>query len=371
MIVQIVVALLVLGIAFYQVVQGMFSALVMVILTVLSAAVAFNFYEPLAAGLLHARQPAYADGAALLGLFILTLLVLRIVSDRFLRGNVVAGVWADRVGGGVCGLITGMVLVGTLMIAAQMLPFGQSILGYRPFDDSLQRDQTLAPFYPDEFTIALVNSLSAGSLSSERKYGQVHDDLLLELFCSRNTGGRHGRVDAPAKAIKNVEAVTIDPDWPHVKKLPRMAADTPTDILVVRVVVGALARDEEDNRWRLPATHFRLVAEDARSYYPLGYLTYVSQELAAERNLPDAGWKLIPAPMGAEHPEVGKLIVTRRWTDKAKSLAVDWVYRLPPKAEPAYLVFRRAAKVVIDGAPPGKPYPQDALTRAGGKRRRR
>ena len=67
MVLIIIAALLVAGIAFFQIIQGLFSALIMTILTILCAALAFTFYEPLAA-LLHSRQAAYADAGALLAL---------------------------------------------------------------------------------------------------------------------------------------------------------------------------------------------------------------------------------------------------------------------------------------------------------------
>ena len=48
MILIVITALFVLGIALFQAVQGLFSALIMSILTILCAVLAFNFYEPLA-----------------------------------------------------------------------------------------------------------------------------------------------------------------------------------------------------------------------------------------------------------------------------------------------------------------------------------
>ena len=65
MVLIILAALLILGIAFYQTVQGCFGAMIMAILTVLCAAVAFNYYEPLG-GLLADRLGAVADPAAML-----------------------------------------------------------------------------------------------------------------------------------------------------------------------------------------------------------------------------------------------------------------------------------------------------------------
>ena len=65
MLLIVVVAALVLGIAFYQVVRGLFSALIMAILSLLCAMLAFNFYEPFAQSLLYSRQPTTADAISL------------------------------------------------------------------------------------------------------------------------------------------------------------------------------------------------------------------------------------------------------------------------------------------------------------------
>ena len=92
MVLIILVSLLVLGIAFYQIIQGLFSAMIMTILTVLAAAIAFNFYEPLG-DLLVGRLGAYAHPAALLALFVIPLFVLRELFDRVIRGNVVMGMF--------------------------------------------------------------------------------------------------------------------------------------------------------------------------------------------------------------------------------------------------------------------------------------
>ena len=124
MILSIIVTILVLAVAFYQVIQGLFSSLIMTILAILCALLAFSSYEPMAAAILYTRQAATADAIALVALFILPLLGLRILTDKLISGNVVFGPWADRIGGGALGLVTGMIMIGVFMVAFQMLPGG-------------------------------------------------------------------------------------------------------------------------------------------------------------------------------------------------------------------------------------------------------
>ncbi|MBL7133386.1 MAG: CvpA family protein [Phycisphaerae bacterium] len=308
------VAALVLGITYYQSIQGLFSSLIMAVLTVLCAAVAVNFYEPVASILLYTRQPAYADAIALTALFVLPLLGLRLAADRLIAGNVVLPRWLDRFGGSLAGLITGILHMGILMLVVQMLPFGPSVMGYQPFDEMLRRKDRLVPFYPDEFTIGLGKMLSAGAFSGRRSFARAHDDLLLELYCARNRPNRIrrlkgrkmlqsrlGRFDAMPGHLRVEAAYECEPQ--HVEQwcqedvhpllrhepLPYEKNNAQKGelrkIIVVRTLVDKGAREGAGshaavNWWVLPATQFRLVGEGGRSFYPVGYLTHLDDEKA-------------------------------------------------------------------------------------------
>ncbi len=370
MILILLATVLILAIAYFQVVQGLFSALIMTILSVLCAALALNTYEALAGAFLHARQGPYADAIALTALFVLPLLGLRILLDRIVGGNVAFGAWADRIGGGLLGIVTGMVLVGMLLIVMQMLPFGETVFGYRPYDDTLRRDQRVWPFYPDEFTVALTRAVSGGALGAEASFEKLHDDLLLEAFCARNTGGRNGGVHAApdsARAYRAYEPPPEKADWlADVPEDPRMEDGGITKVVVLNVSVGDSAADA-DGWFRLPGTHFRLVAkrpqtpeqkptEDpegdeelideepaaeappgGRSYYPLGLL---------EPNEEGTGWALLAAPASDSQPRIAQLVVERK-LPKSKTTSIHWVYRIGAEERPEYLVFRRVSRCEV------------------------
>ena len=360
---------LVVGIAFFQVIQGLFSSLIMAILTILCAAVAFNYYEPLAALFMYQNQPAYSEAAALIALFVLPLLGLRILFDRLVPGNVVMGQWADRIGGGALGLVTGIVLVGVLATVVQMLPLKESLLTYRSHNDALQRDQRLAPFYPDEFTIGLVRGMSNLALHGGTDFSQSHDDLLLEQFCARNTAGTYGRVDALPDSLRVVAAYSPQPvpDWLDPPRNLLIDRSELQKTVVVRVAVSEEARNEKDNRWRLPGTHFRMVCETGRSYYPLAYLIYNTE------NTPQPQWETMRPPDEEGDFQQANLLVARQWAREKgpKELQVDWVYRIPLKEKPQYLVFRRVAKQPIPKIVKGEPPTKGALGKQAPPPRRR
>jgi len=212
MLLALLATILILAIASYQVVQGLFSALVMTILTILAAMVAFNYYE-LLAPLLHPYQPLHADGLALVALFGVVLLVLRVLYDKFIPGNVLFGLWLNRIGGGLLGVLTGSILVGTLLVAVQLLPFPERFMTYRPFDGSLQRSSRLAPLFPDEFVLGMAKMLSAGSFRTTppNPLGAKHEDLLLEAFCTRNRAGLGGELNVKTDSLSSAQAYEPDP----------------------------------------------------------------------------------------------------------------------------------------------------------------
>jgi len=382
MAVVIIATILILAIAFYQAVQGMFSAIIMALLSVLCVALAFNFYEPMAEALIGAGlQGSFGHGTSLLALFVIPLLVLRICFDRFLRGNVVMGLWADRIGGGAFGLVTGMVLVGMLMIILQLLPLPASFLGFRPYTDSLEPAHGMGARLAARFTLGLARRLSAGGLApigGGEKFGEAHDDLLLDAFCVRNRPPG-ARASAPLEALGVVEAhrLQVPPrgskeyaEWKKrllskvgltdkaverlvadvdriqetVPKYPLLSSPADTVVYVVRLTVDEQARDTDD-WYRLPATHFRLLTESHKSYYPVGYLTFCGR------------WRVETALDEKGKCQIAKIVVARPWQEMGgpKRLQVDWVYRLPASEKPRAVVFRRVARsrlpIILDGLP--------------------
>jgi hypothetical protein len=338
MIVILLATLLILAIAFFQATQGFYGAMITAVVALLSAVAAFNYYEALAS-LLYADQPAVADAIALLVLFLVLMVGLRLAADYLLRRNVVLGVWTNRIGGGVLGLWTGMVLVGVLVVAMQMLPWGPSVLGYTPFDDSLVRSSRVLPFLPDDFVVGTIDALSRRALSRSVPAGQMphwfsntHDDLLLELFCARNTAGKNGRIDAARDALSVGQAFVSDGSWGRdVPTDPRLG-EVFTKVVSVRATVSLGAVDK-DGWWRLPGTHFRLISESGRSYYPIGYLARTP-----------TGAEYVSAPTEQGRPQPARLIVERK-AGKERSVSVDWVYRVLVDEDgldaPVEMVFRR------------------------------
>lgn len=358
------VFILVMAIAFFQVIQGIFSALIMTLLTILSAMLAFNFYEPLAMQLVQSMpdsNPMYIYAASLMTIFFVSLLLLRTAFDMVITSDAGFGIWTNRIGGGVLGIISGMIIVGVFAVAVQMLPWSGRVMGYRPFDNDLKRDSSLAPFYPDRFVLGMVKGLSNGSLSSEAgtkgEWTRNHEDLLLELYAERNRGVVNqvelpSRNDAPAGSLTVVGTYQPPENTSWLNSLPQYLPDvSASDKYIIRVVVSEKAREagSTNANWMiLPATQFRLVATNGKSYYPLGFLTFTTAPASRETN-----WKVITGSGGSTNT-IAETVVERN-TDKP--LTVDWVYRLPPGVKPFCVAFRRVSirptgPLLVDQLPP-------------------
>jgi len=312
--------LLVLAIALYQSMYGMFSAIILAVLTTICAVFALGTYEWLGPMFLYASQPAYADALSLAIHFIIPLIVLRTLFDKLITKNAPLGGRADRIAGGVIGFYTGAVMVGVLTIMLQMLPLGATILGFTPYNSSLERESSI---YCDQFVVGLFKA--AGGLASDRPFVKNHDNLLLELFCARNTAGLNGRIDADTEAL-GIAAVSkpTDAEWKKVighRNLPEYAGpdDEKTDVLVVKTTVSNTASNggEEDGWYRLPGTHFRLVTGAGRSLYPIGYLEPIGFK-----------WSLVPAKVVEDKIDMTGLVVLRE-SRKEQYQEVLWVYRMP------------------------------------------
>ena len=346
----------------YQAYQGLFSSFVMMVLTAISAAIAWNYCEPLGwslgkwhqeylsfillfGGLITlgglaksimrthryvrlaigvaaavflivvssraqmapdtATGNSYGQAVALIGLFVITLLSLRAIVDNAVVGNVILPWQVERSGGAALGFVTGLIVVGMVLSAWQMMPFSPGLLAggyqdsyglaaqrqrrpaeisentwkrtsnqislsvsippkdswasYNRYNEKMQLQA--APFpYADSFTVGLMKALSCCSLGSQQTFGRVHHDLLLELWANRNGIAFASRQVAPGNAVASAQ-------WrPSLEASPQTGVDKATGILTL--MLDYEARDE-DGPLRFKGTQVRLVGTSGRSYWPV------------------------------------------------------------------------------------------------------
>lgn len=261
--------LIMLGIMFFQVIHGMFSALIMAVICVLSATVALGAHEQLAQSVLTDLIGDYAYPASFVGIFGLAVLGLRVLLDMIVARNTMLPAYVDKPGSAVFGIITGLITIGVMGIGIQMIPFGPTILGFQRFDEQDEPNHTLW-LNPDAFTLRLCGYLSDYTLSGDAKWAEIHPDFLTELHWLRNTASAGSRISVDPQSVKVVgDLKKIERLYRLKRSTSRRGSDTFEDIdgpppgklwLIVGVQVNKNGADS-DGRYRYSRTQVRLVGE--------------------------------------------------------------------------------------------------------------
>ena len=206
--VLVLVSILVIGsIVLFQTYQGLFSSFVMLVLTAISAAIAFSYSEPLgmtlgkwsanhlyyvllflglitcgalaksimsASGYVRlavgagavafliivgsqakmavgeATGNSYGQAMALVGLFVVSLLSLRAVFDSAVTGNMTFAWQVERIGGAVLGFFSGLIIMGVVLASWQLLPVGPGI--FSGDNQKFYGQDNLEPKRPSEYS---------------------------------------------------------------------------------------------------------------------------------------------------------------------------------------------------------------------------
>jgi len=150
--------LLLAGVAYANLGEGIYGALIVLVLSVIAGVIAMNFYGPIAMFLIVRHLPwagfgRYAEAVLFLLLYGGSLLGLRALFDHVLTERVRFPANVDRVGGVAIGLVTGIVTVGAFIFACQMMPLNKQFLGY-------SRTRAVLGFGPDAAYLNAMHHIS-------------------------------------------------------------------------------------------------------------------------------------------------------------------------------------------------------------------
>lgn len=266
MLLSLLLVVLLFAIAFFQASQGWFSALIMAVFTICSATAALGSYEWVAVNFLAPHwKPDYAYAVALAALFGIPLLILRAVTDKLVRRNVLLPAMIDRIGGGVCGLISAVIVIGVLAHALQMIPFENGrILGYAriavPHDDDStdaarqeeEPEERELMLQPDRVAVGAASMLSAGVFSGAQVFGYATPDLVQAVGWVNAVPAEVSRF-APPGSISIQQAVSVPFVYQYTEANSRSGtaesfdAEPPSpghEFLMVAVKLANSARDE-------------------------------------------------------------------------------------------------------------------------------
>jgi hypothetical protein len=324
MILSVLLLIVLLIIAYFHYLEGFFSSAMSAIMAAVAAIVAVAYHEAFVTLLLRGKFADQAHAITLVCLFAITYLILRLIFDKAIPGNLRFPVILDKVGAGVMGILAGLFGVGVLAIALQSLPFGPSIGGYsrytmtfdKPADIAVaERSQIQNTFFDelraedflnntaqslwvpaDSAVLALVSHVSdaEGSLSAGRPFATTHPDYLQELFGQRvgiQSGSKHtatagkttvgAAFTAPSFPQQDQERLTNGSDAIGIRgkgaqevttKLPpvKKPADGKT-LLVLRTTFHRDDADAKTSLFAFTPASIRLVANRV-NYFPIGTL---------------------------------------------------------------------------------------------------
>jgi hypothetical protein len=159
----------VLAVAYAFFLQGLLTAFAMLVNVFIAGLVAFNFWEPIAAELdqsLHGTfVEGYEDWICMIGLFCVTLTVLRLITNVIAANEPEVQPIVQQGGAAVCGALTGYLTAGFIICAMQTLPLSADFLG---FNSKVEYVSGVRRFLPsDRVWLALMQRGSLGPLSTD------------------------------------------------------------------------------------------------------------------------------------------------------------------------------------------------------------
>lgn len=184
-----VFAILIVGIiAYVWLTRGFFSALLGMACVIAAGAIAFAAWEPAALYILdHAPRRGFlsflrgaAWGLGLAGPFAVALAILRMATDAIVRHNAIVDDAVNMAGGALCGLVSGIITGGILLISGQMLHLPVDLWGYQPVDWASngsveRRGGLIVPI--DRLTARLYQRLSLTTFGTAHPLAHYYPDL--------------------------------------------------------------------------------------------------------------------------------------------------------------------------------------------------
>ncbi len=362
--------------AYFLTIQGMFSAMIMFVLTSLSLAIAFNSFEYVALNWLSGWQPDLAVPIAFAGTFLVPLIAMRAIFDALIRRMVMIPIIADRIGGAVFGILTGLLIVGSLALAIQMIPIGGRFLGYQRvvmFEDPKPREdedpavlrgrieeehKKIAKLgdrtkehelwlTPDRFTVGYANMLSRQIFSGTHDFDETHPDLVQSLGWNQATEFDTLHFAPPGSVeVRDVRRI----DYVFERTNSRTGSEPPRyepiqpergSYYAITLAISQEARDRDGKR-RLMLRQMILVGKEGGrlvQYHPIAIV---------DATQPDKHVKIIANDgfYGAIRKPAADILFQ---VDDGND-TIEVVFELPDvpdKFKPAYLVYKQGARAAV------------------------
>jgi uncharacterized membrane protein required for colicin V production len=259
----------------------------MVFNAILAGFAALAFYELLATYLIK-YVPGLAVWAPLIGFVLLFIVVFALLQTAVLqlsKEKTDMGLWPERIGRAVCGLVLGYVIFGNLLLAAAMAPIPSAYPYPRFADRNPNPSQPTKPvFSPDGFVSGLFSMVSQGSFSAlgqPRSFAMMHAGFVDSLYLNRQKPAndvpiatKEVAIEAPRKGDVWEAPATLRGDDGQPPSVP---ADR--KLMIVRVRIRKVALSDAGkftlSQWRLLCSPRGLpdpLAGKGQSVCPIGFV---------------------------------------------------------------------------------------------------
>jgi len=205
-IVNIVIILFLLAMAYMGSIQGLFSAFLHMMLVVAVGTITFAIWEPVTFGLVMGMIPQFAWTIGLIVPFAILLLIFRMVSDKLVPANMNFAGIVTSLGGATCGFVSGVLTAGIVLIGLGLMPFGPDLGGFQPYSVAgrgmvmpNEDGQLWVPVHSIAFNF--YSGLSGGAFSTSTPMHSHMPDLDAQISLVR-LRGENGSMVASPKAVE-------------------------------------------------------------------------------------------------------------------------------------------------------------------------
>ncbi|MEX0655905.1 MAG: CvpA family protein [Phycisphaeraceae bacterium] len=354
MIANLVVIAFVVLMAYYWYTQGLFSAFLHLVAVVVAGALAFAFWEPAAYFLLGTGRTAshFAWGVSLVGLFFIMLSIIRLSLDRLVPGNVQFPNLLNLVAGAVCGLASGILTAGIMVIGLGFLPMQADLAGYQPYAvgpvGNIERTDDRLWLQVDDMAAGFFTRLSTGTFApfgSETTLASHRPELAAQAAIFRLS------YDQNASLVAAPDGVAVERLFEHnlpsedladdlVDALGPDAGQNGRKLVVVETSLdreGAVGTYDADGTARIPPTQVQLITLERD-----GGRTRLHRHnpVAFAKNDVASGTRRL-------HPFATDRVVA--YTSDAQA-TFAWTFVPPAHEEPQFLLFRQLRIPLADQA---------------------
>jgi len=271
-ILNILIILFLLAMVYWWGAEGFFSALLHLASVIIAGSLALAFWEPLSQGFLLGRMPAYAQGVGLVCLFILLLILVRVAFDLGVKANLHFSSITNFIGGGACGLASGVLTAGLTVIAVGFLPGPSALGGYEPYilaKGGVADNEGGGLWVPvDDMAAGFFGGLSNTAFSTDTPLATFRPRIAEAAALSRLRVDSNASASATTENVKLTGIATLDTITDKLGDAAVRAAGDNARIMGHRFVVidtqwtnnaGATGTFDRDAALRLYPTQLRLV----------------------------------------------------------------------------------------------------------------